>query len=56
MGGNPTQIDLEDLLGLDLSQWRVAISTPALKVSNQGRELRNLALQDGQGLLLATTV
>ncbi|MGK7896533.1 MAG: glucosylglycerol hydrolase [Xenococcus sp. (in: cyanobacteria)] len=56
MGGNPIQIDLEDLLGLDLSQWRVAISTPALKVSNQGGELRNLALQDGQGLLLATTV
>ncbi len=52
MGGNPTQINLEDLLGLDLSQWRIAIATPDLKVSNQGKKFKNVELQDGQGLVL----
>ena len=53
MGGKPARINIEDLLGLDLTQWRIAIATPGLKVSNQLSELRNLELQDSQGLLLA---
>ena len=52
MGGKPARINIEDLLGLDLTQWHIAIATPGLKISNQLREIKNLELRDGQGLLL----
>ena len=52
MGGKPTWINIGDLLGLDLTQWHIAIATPGLKISNQLREIKDLELRDGQGLLL----
>ena len=54
LGGKPAQISIEELLRLDLTQWRVAIATPNLEVSNQLSELNKLELRDGQGLILET--
>ncbi|NER81786.1 MAG: alpha-amylase [Leptolyngbya sp. SIO1D8] len=48
MGGSLINLNLEELLSVDLTQWHVAIATPGLNTSN----LRNLELQDSQGLLL----
>lgn len=48
MGGEPTTVNLPELLGLDLDDWKIAIASPGLEVE----DLTNLALQDSQGLLL----
>ncbi|MEM1310537.1 MAG: glucosylglycerol hydrolase [Cyanobacteria bacterium P01_H01_bin.153] len=48
MGGGPIALNLEALLAVELAQWRVAIATPGLNVS----DLNDLTLQDSQGVLL----
>lgn len=52
MGGVPTTVTLGDWLQLDLSQWRVSIATPGLKVNSTEEDLRSFELRDAQGLLL----
>ena len=52
MGGEPTTITLEDWLPLDLSQWRVALASPGLKIGDNAADLSAFELRDSQGLLL----
>ena len=52
MGGEPTTVRLEDWLSLDLSQWRVALTSPGLQVDDNAADLSVFELQDSQGLLL----
>ncbi|MGB2925838.1 MAG: glucosylglycerol hydrolase, partial [Limnothrix sp.] len=52
MGGEPTTVTLGDWLQLDLSCWRVAITTPGLEIESTADALRVFELKDSQGLIL----
>ena len=54
MGGNPTRINIGELLGLDLTQWQIAIATPGLELGDRLSQLTDLELRDSEGLLLAS--
>ncbi|MEM8804968.1 MAG: glucosylglycerol hydrolase [Cyanobacteria bacterium P01_G01_bin.38] len=48
MGGEPVTVRLADWLGLEMSQWRVALASPGLELET----LNSFRLRDSQGLLL----
>jgi hypothetical protein len=48
MGGAPTTVNLENLLGIHEHEWQVTITSPSLEVS----DLKALNLHDSQGILL----
>lgn len=52
MGGTPVTVTLGDWLQLDLSQWKVALSSPGLDQDNNLADLGCFELKDSQGLLL----
>jgi len=51
MGGKPAEVALADWLQLDMSEWRVAIATPGLDIT-EIKESRVFGLTDQQGVLL----
>lgn len=52
MGGAPMTVNLGDWLQLDLSAWRVGLTTPGLKLGSQPDDLRAFELCDSEGVLL----
>ena len=50
--GETIELDVAKTLGIDLSDWQVAIATPDLKTD----DLSNLNLSNSQGLLLTKAV
>ncbi len=52
MGGEPTTVTLADWLQLNLSEWRVALTTPGLELGDSMESLRAFELKDMQGVLL----
>ncbi len=55
MGGAPMTVNLGDWLQLDLSAWRVGLTTPGLNLGSQPDDLRSFELRDSQGVLLVNT-
>ena len=52
MGGEPITLNLGEILDLDLSQWRIAMTTPGLAIDDNPQALSTLTLKDMQGILL----
>ncbi|MGF1512552.1 MAG: glucosylglycerol hydrolase [Elainellaceae cyanobacterium] len=52
MGGEPMMVTLGDWLQLDLSEWKVALTTPGLELGDSMESLRAFELKDMQGVLL----
>ncbi len=51
MGGEPLTIELENWLGLDMDDWRVAIATPDLNLDTDLENPCHFTLKDSQGVL-----
>lgn len=56
MGGEPAMVTLGDWLQLELSEWRVALTSPGLEIGNDVESLRSFELRDTQGVLLEKIV
>lgn len=56
MGGEPATVTLGDWLQLELSEWRVALTSPGLEIGNDVESLRSFELKDTQGVLLEKIV
>lgn len=52
MGGDPKTVTLEEWLPLNLSQWRVSLVSPGLKLDDTPDNLKTFELQESQGLVL----
>lgn len=49
-------VTLGDWLQLELSEWRVALTSPGLAIGNDVESLRSFELKDTQGVLLEKIV
>lgn len=52
MVGEPTTLNLGELLSIDLSQWRLALATPDLAADSDNLDFSTLTLRNSQGVLL----